>query len=75
MHARPEKKKSDRDLGGGLKYSVEEDDSVESTRYNDVSLDLLMFADGLAAILSKEVPARANEVGKLIVTDAGGHPM
>ena len=24
---------------------------------------------------SQEVPARANEVGKLIVTDAGGHPM
>ena len=47
----------------------------ESVRYNEVTLSLLMFVDGLAAILSKEIPARGDEVGKLLVTDASGNPI
>ena len=54
-------------MGHGLKISEEEGVEPESVRYNEVTLSLLMFVDGLAAILSKEIPARGDEVGKLLV--------
>ena len=56
---RVETRKTEKNLGNGLKYDGEEDDSAhEALRYNDITLNLLMFADALAAILSKEIPAR-----------------
>ena len=68
-------KKKDRNLGNGLKVTEDDDSGVESARYTEVALSIMVFTDGLAAILSKEVPARSDDIGKLLVQDGSGNPI
>ena len=48
---------------------------MESMRYTEIALSIIVFTDGLAAILSREIPARSDDVGKLIVQDGSGNPI
>lgn len=73
---RPEVKKRDRHLGNGLKVTEEDESGLENNvRYTEIALRIMVFTDGLAAILSKEIPARSDDVGKLLVQDGSGNPI
>ena len=72
---RPEVKKKDRSLGNGLKVTEEDDSGLENVRYTELALSITVFTDGLAAILSKEIPARSDDIGKLLVMDGSGNPI
>lgn len=45
-----------------------EGDSTEKTRYNEVTMKLHTFRNGLAAILSKEISKTGDGYGKLIIS-------
>ena len=68
-------RKKARDLGHGLTVTEEDDSGTDSMRYTEIALSIMVFTDGLAAILSKEIPARSDDVGKLIVQDGSGNPI
>ena len=70
--AQCKKKKSERDLGMGLKFSLEEDDAEEKYKYNEVTLMLRCFYTALAAILSYEVDPNADREGEVPVMASDG---
>ena len=71
--AQCKKKRSDKDLGMGLKFSMEEGNlEEESYKYNEVTLMLRCFYTGLAAILSYEVDPNADRDGEVPVLASDG---
>ena len=67
-----ERKRVERPVGGpqsNLMHVTEstEDESNEKTRYNEVTVKLHTFRNGLAAILSKEISKTDDGHGKLII--------
>lgn len=75
--AQNQKKKTDRDLGMGLKVTFEEHEAEEKYKYNEITLLLRTFFTALAAILSYEVDADADRNGEVpvVASDGSGNQM
>ena len=72
MVKQSEKKKTLHQLGAGLSVNFEEGNTDEEgqMRYNEITGALWTFTRGLAAVLTEEIPASPEELGKTLVKDA-----